>query len=182
MAIYTKRGDGGETGLFTPKGKKEKRVDKDSLIIETIGAIDELNSFLGLTVSFSNNAQLTSYLKDIQKNLMSINSINAGKDLDFTSKETKKLEKVIDEFDKNISPLSNFILPGGTVFAAHLQYARTLVRRVERRIVSLSKEEKIKPQILAYLNRLSDFLFIMARYVNFEARVDEVLWPERKKK
>jgi ATP:cob(I)alamin adenosyltransferase len=147
-----------------------------------LGTIDELNSFLGVTISFSNISEITSFLRQIQKNLLTISSIIAGKKLTFSISETRKLEKIIDKYEKTLPSLRNFILPGGTVFAVHLHYARSLARKVERNVVALSKERKVSPKILAYLNRLSDFLFILARYVNNEAKVNEEVWLGNKRK
>jgi cob(I)alamin adenosyltransferase len=176
MVIYTKRGDKGETSMFDEASSQRVRVSKNSLIVEVLGAIDELNSFLGVTVSFSNLPEITSYLKEVQKNLLTIGSITAGSKLVFSSYQTKKLEKQIDKLEGTLPVLSNFILPGGTVIASHLQFARTLARRAERAMVSLANEEKIKPQILTYLNRLSDFIFMLARFANSEAGLKEEIW------
>lgn len=182
MAIYTKRGDGGKTSLLSGGGGRKKLISKDSLKLEVLGTIDELNSFLGVTISFSNITELSSYLKQVQNNLLTICSIIAGKKFTFSMLETKKLEKIIDKFEKALPSLKHFILPGGTVFASHLQYARSLARKAERIVVKLSKKEKVSSKILAYLNRLSDFLFILARYANFEAKVKEEIWLSDKKK
>jgi cob(I)alamin adenosyltransferase len=182
MAIYTKMGDGGKTSLYDKSGGKRKRVSKDSLKIEVIGVIDELNSFLGVTISFSNISEISFYLKEAQRSLLTISSIIAGKKLRFNLSETKKLEKIINKFEKNLPALSNFILPGGTVLASHLQFVRSLARKAERRIASLSQKEKVNSSILVYFNRLSDLLFILARFANFEAKVSEEVWLESKRK
>lgn len=162
--------------MYDAASAQRKRVSKDSLKVEVLGSVDELNSFLGVAISFSNLAEVSSYLKDIQKNLLAIGSITAGGKLNFTSNQTKKLEKLIDKFEGTLPVLSNFILTGGTVLASHLQYARSLTRRAERNMVSLSKIEKVDADILTYLNRLSDFLFMLARYVNWEAGIKEEIW------
>jgi len=176
MVIYTKKGDKGVTSVCDAVSGKKKRVSKDSLKIEVLGLIDELNSFLGIVISFSNLTEVSSYLKDVQKNLMIIGSFFAGDKLKLSAFQIKKLENLIDKLEDKLPKLSNFILPGGTVLASHLQYARSLARRAERGIVSLSKTQKTDSQILAYMNRLSDFLFILARFVNFEARLKEEVW------
>lgn len=166
MSIYTRKGDRGETGLYKGGGES-----KNSLRIEAIGAIDEANSWLGITGGF----------EDIQKNLMTISSILAGADLKLPSTKTKKLERGIDGLEKLLPPLKNFILPGGGKIGAQLHYARTLVRRAERAVVGLSKKEKVKPEILVYLNRLSDYLYIKAREENFKKGVKEDVWKLQKK-
>ena len=176
MVIYTKKGDEGETSLYDAKNTQRKRVSKDSLRIEAIGAADELNSFLGVCRFFNNDPRLIKLLKDIQNDLFTIGSILAGSKLRFTVVKTRRLEKVIDELEGTLPVLKNFILPGGAVGAAQLHYARTVARRAERKVVTLSKSEKVKLQILAYLNRLSDYLFILARNVNYEARISEDIW------
>lgn len=182
MVIYTKRGDKGETSLYDERSSQRIRVSKGSLRVEALGAIDELNSFLGITISFSNNSQITMYLKEIQKNLLVIGSITAGSGLKFSISETSKLEKVIDNLEGELPVLKNFVLPGGTAFSSHLHYSRSLARRAERVMVSLSKKEIINQSQLVYLNRLSDFLFMLARFVNFEAMVKEETWSGKKRR
>jgi cob(I)alamin adenosyltransferase len=177
MAIYTKKGDKGETSLYVGK-----RVLKDSLVINAIGAIDELNSYFGVVISVSEDPQPKKILKDIQKDLLTIGSILSGSDLRFFKNRTTKLEKMIDELEGKLPPLKHFIIPGGTRVAAHLQYARSLVRRAERAVVALSKEEKVKPQIFTYLNRLSDLVFMLAREVNYKMGVKEETWIGKKGK
>ena len=168
--------------MYDEASSQRTRVSKDSLKVEALGAIDELNSFLGVTLAFSNFPEITTYLKEVQRNLLTIGSITAGSKLGFYSSSTKKLEKIIDRFEGELPVLSNFVLPGGTVISSHLQYARVLARRAERAVVSLAKIDMVKSQILAYLNRLSDFLFMLARYANFEAKVTEEIWSGKKKK
>lgn len=182
MAIYTKRGDKGETSLYDEASSQRIRVSKNSLRIKALGAVDELNSFLGITISFSNVPEITTYLKAIQKNLLTLGSITAGSKLRFSSLETKKIEKIIDKLEGELPVLANFILPGGTVFSSHLQYTRSLARRAERATVALAKESKVKPDVLTYLNRLSDFLFMLARFANFDTGVVEEIWVGNKKK
>lgn len=174
MAIYTKKGDRGETSLF---GKKD-RVSKDSLRVCTMGAIDEANSFLGITLS--ENPELKE-LKKIQKDLFSIGAILAGAHLRFPKTKTKRMEKRIDGIEGKLPALKNFILPGGTKTSANLFFARTLVRRAERKLVSLNKKDPLKPEILVFINRLSDYLFILAREVNYEEGIKEEVWKARRK-
>ena len=172
MPIYTKKGDKGTTSLYGSK----KECSKNSLVFEAIGGIDELNSYLGVCTSFSENPNTSILLKSIQADLLVVGSILGGSNLKFHSVKVGKLEKYIDRFQKDMPRLKNFIIPGGTELASHLHFARSLSRRAEREVVRLSKEEKIKPQILIYLNRLSDLLFMMARYANFESDVEDEIW------
>jgi cob(I)alamin adenosyltransferase len=145
MAIYTKRGDGGKTGLFGSK----KRISKNTKIICALGALDEANSYLGVI----NNIKL----KNIQENLMLISSIIAGAKLNFSKEVVTKLEQEIDKLEAKLPPLTGFILPRG-----ELMFARALVRRAERELVSL----KLPKPVFAYINRLSDYLFVLSRTTN----------------
>lgn len=176
MSIYTKKGDRGKTGLYS----SNNRLTKDSPRISAVGAVDELNSFLGVVISMAEDASLVIILKEIQKDLLTMGSIIGGSDLRFSMAKTRKIEKVIDRLEKELPKLSNFIVPGGTKTAARLHFARTLVRRAEREIVSLSKEETVKPQILTYLNRLSDGLFMLARSVNYRKNIKEETWKVKR--
>lgn len=171
MAIYTKKGDAGDTGLYSGK-----RISKSSLVVQAIGAIDEANSFLGVVNSFSEDSNLTLKIKEVQKNLFKIGSALAGAKAGVSSKATKKLEKEIDRLEGTLPVLKNFILPGGTKEASLLFMARTFVRRAERLVVTLNITEEVRPQILIYLNRLSDYLFMLAREVNFREKIKEEAW------
>ncbi len=176
MAIYTKKGDTGETSLFDSNLSKGKRISKDSLRIQAVGSLDELNSYLGVCKAHTKNRHVGTQIKYVQKNLLTISSILAGSKLRFTKVHTKKLEELIDQMDKSLPKLTNFIVLGGSKSATHIQHARTVARRAERVVVSLNKEEKIKPQILAYLNRLSDYLFVLARKMDFDKGKKETVW------
>jgi cob(I)alamin adenosyltransferase len=177
--IYTRKGDDGTTSLGT-----RQRVSKDSPRIQTYGTIDELNSVLGLAISQGLTPRLIEELARIQNELFHL-----GSSLSFPDGETKQyqvprieqrhidtLEKLIDELNAEVGPLENFILPGGSPGAAALQLARTVCRRAERMAVTLSKTEDIRPFDLAYLNRLSDALFVMGRYENKQKGNAEPLW------
>jgi cob(I)alamin adenosyltransferase len=166
MAIYTKTGDGGETRVFDPKTKKLIAVSKSSKIIETIGNIDELNSLLGVI------GELT----DIQGDLFTINAILAGTKLSFDGAKTKKLEKEIDKLEKTLPVQKNFIYYGGDPKAAFLFLARAVARRAERSLVSLPDLTANRYQLIIYLNRLSDYLFIKAREINFKSGLKENAW------
>lgn len=169
MAIYTKKGDKGETSLATGE-----RVSKDSLRIEAIGAIDEVNSFLGTI--FPKEKRIINILKAVQKDLFTFGAILAGTSLSFPRSKAKKLERVIDDLEGRLPVLKNFILPRGTPEASKLFFARALVRRAERRLAALAKEEKIKSNLSPYLNRLSDALFMLGRWENFKLGVKEEVW------
>lgn len=181
MAIYTKRGDKGKTSLYDKTLEQRKRTSKDSLRIEALGAIDELNSYLGVVISSSEDLVLNKKLKEVQGNLLTIGSQLAGSKLRFFKTNTRRLEKEIDEMEGRLSVLTNFILPGGGRTASNLQYARTLVRRAERRLVSLNEKITVKPQTLTYLNRLSDYLFMLARDANSKMEVKDEVWVRGKK-
>lgn len=181
VAIYTKKGDRGETALYDPLAASTKRIPKDSLRINAIGAVDELNSFLGIVLSGSTDKELNKLLKELQNNLFNIGGVLAGAKLSFPISKTKKLEKIIDKLEETLPVLKGFILPGGGEVAARLFFARALVRRAERVVVSLSREESVKPEILIYLNRLSDFLFMLARWVNFKEGKKEEPWIGKKR-
>jgi cob(I)alamin adenosyltransferase len=175
MPIYTKKGDRGKTSLFSSTGKK-RRVTKDAAIVEALGALDELNSFLGIARSFNERSQRDVFLQGIQNNLFTICSVLAGAKLPFAEAETEKLEKEIDKIDSKVPKIANFVFSQGSPLATHLTYARALSRRAERRVVALSKQKKVPPQILKYLNRLSDMLFMLFRQVNFETKIKETTW------
>jgi len=190
MAIYTKRGDTGETSLYDRGGTQRIRISKDSMRIRAIGAIDELNSWVGVCIAVGQQSKIKfkreKILEDIQGDLFTIGSILAGSDLRFSISKTNKLEKIIDEFEGKLPVLKNFILPGGSLLGGYLHLGRTVARRAERGVVSLSlslrnqKEFKnkrvISESVLPYLNRLSDFLFMLARYTNISSGEKEKIW------
>lgn len=174
MAIYTRTGDKGSTKVIDPKTQELVKISKTSKKIKTIGAIDELNSFLGIVKSESTeNKKLIS---DIQRNLFTINSILAGAKLKFSKVQTRKLEKQIDKWEGTMPVLKNFIIYGGTHEATHIFYARALCRKAERALVGFSKVENIKESVLTYMNRLSDFLFMFARSINYKSGEKEEPW------
>ncbi len=182
MKIYTKTGDKGKTNLFG--GKK---VWKDDQRISAYGTIDELNAQLGVTITEIKNQELINILKGIQNELFSVGSDlatpfeNEPKNFlipRIDEKNITKIEILIDEIDSKLPELKNFILPGGTKGAANLHLARTICRRAEREIVSLNKTEKINPFIVVYINRLSDFLFVLSRYENHFENVSDTVWQK----
>ena len=180
MKIYTKKGDRGTTYLF--RGGK---VSKDSLRVEAFGDVDELNSVLGWVRTTGIEADVDDVLDRIQNDLFRIGAdlatpaekVSEG---DYVLRlETKAhvfLEEAIDSFDAKLPPLKDFILPGGSGPAAALHVARTVCRRAERSTVALKNREEVNPQALIYLNRLSDLLFVFARYENKTAGTDETTW------
>lgn len=168
MTVYTKTGDKGKTGTFGGK-----RISKSSKLIQAIGAIDELNSYIGIIESESDEDK--SRLVQIQRNLFTINSILSGAKLELPRDATKKLEREIDEMEGKMPVLANFIIYSGTSKATKIYFARALARRAERALVDLGF--KIYDlRILAYMNRLSDYLFTMARFENFKKKVKEEMW------
>lgn len=180
--IYTKRGDAGETSLVGGQ-----RVPKDALRIEAYGTIDELNAFVGLAaVSCADDsrlAALATILRRVQHELFNLGSILATMPADvhpqqprITSAETAQLEREIDAMNANLAPLRSFVLPGGTRLNAELHVTRTVCRRAERLLVALAREESVPPEVIPYLNRLSDAMFVWSRWVNHALGVAEALW------
>jgi cob(I)alamin adenosyltransferase len=177
--IYTKTGDEGMTGLGGGQ-----RVAKDSLRVEAYGTVDELNSHIGVALAIGLCQRLASALPAIQNQLFDL-----GADLatpatsqarhpvpTVQQRHIEALEHLIDELNEVVGPLTNFLLPGGSPGAAQLHVARTVCRRAERTATTLARDEQIGPTVLPYLNRLSDALFVMARYENHERGVAEPLW------
>ena len=179
MAIYTKTGDRGETKVFDKKTGQLTKISKTSCKIASIGAIDELNSFLGVVKSFGADKDLQKKVTEIQGNLFTINSILAGGKLSFGKTKTKSLEKEIDKWEGTLPVLKNFIYYGGSQESSLIFYARALCRKAERSVVSLGKKQKISEAILIYINRLSDYLFILARSENHKRRLEERVWKKK---
>ncbi len=174
MRIYTKTGDQGETGLFGGK-----RVRKDSPRIHAVGSVDELNALVGACRTFKVLPRVDEMLHSVQRHLYTVGA-DLGTPADGKSKvpritkdDAALLEQWIDELSEFLKPLEHFILPGGCSAAARLHVACSVCRRAERAAVTLADTEKIGDPVLQYLNRLSDLLFVMARYVNNDAGVEE---------
>ena len=180
MKIYTKTGDKGETGLFGGE-----RVSKDSLRISAYGTIDELNSFIGLTITEVGDKSVKENLLKIQNQLFVVGSDLATPE----DEKTKKLniqrtpasyyadiEKMIDEYDEQLEELRNFILPGGSKGAAMLHVCRTICRRAEREVVALKNSVTIGENIIIFLNRLSDLLFVLSRFENKVSNHPDTIW------
>lgn len=180
--VYTRTGDDGTTGLGGGQ-----RVGKDSARIEAYGAVDELNAVIGVALLADLDTRVAAELGRIQNELFHL-----GSDLCVLEEDKERLpvpsieeshvlalEAVMDELSTDLEPLQNFVLPGGGAGAAHLHVARTVCRRAERHLVALAAAEAVGEFTVRYLNRLSDALFVMARYENAGKGVADVLWDSR---
>ena len=182
MKIYTKSGDKGKTSLFGGE-----RVSKDAHRIEAYGTIDELNSAIGVIRAMKPAVDVDRILNRIQHDLFLLGADLATPRTKGQKKvprveehDVEHLERTIDRLDSSLEPLRQFVLPGGSRIAAEIHSVRTICRRAERRLVELSRKSDIGTTPLVYINRLSDLLFVMARYVNKEDKVEEVKWnPDR---
>lgn len=179
--IYTKTGDAGETSLFGGR-----RLSKDHLRIDAYGTVDELNSFLGLVSDVLEEEANRVLVRQIQSRLFDMGASLASDPEKFSSGPTLResdivsLEEAIDRMDAALPPLKNFILPGGHLSVSYCHLARCVCRRAERLVVALARTEPVDEIVVKYLNRLSDFLFILARYQGFALGIPEVLWQGRK--
>ncbi len=178
MNIYTKTGDRGDTSLFGGQ-----RVPKDALRIEAYGTVDELNSVLGIVRADNADTEIDEILAGVQDQLFDLGAdLATPRSADkkpikrIETRDAQQLEKVIDELEPTLKPLRSFILPGGSPVAARLHFARTVCRRAERAVVRLSRNEDIGESVMSYLNRLSDMLFVLARYANQKSKVPEIKW------
>lgn len=184
MKIYTKTGDKGTTALYGGN-----RVSKASARVESYGNIDELNSFIGLAKSEITDEKVLNQLKKIQFDLFTLGSESAtptdkltlanGKSrltLMISETEIEELENWMDEYETQLEPLQYFILPGGGKSATALHVCRTVCRRAERSLVFLNESEEVRPELIKYLNRLSDYLFVLARYVSKLSEEKEEYW------
>ena len=180
--IYTRKGDEGETSLGGGQ-----RVPKDSARVAAYGTVDELNSAIGVALTHSLSLRLTETLAVIQNELFHLGSDLAFREEDkqtyplpqIEERHVQELEALIDELNDIVGPLQNFVLPGGSMGAAHLHAARSICRRAERDVLTLSRQEPVGSWVMAYLNRLSDLLFVMARYENKQLGTAEPLWNSR---
>ncbi|HUQ69342.1 MAG TPA: cob(I)yrinic acid a,c-diamide adenosyltransferase [Planctomycetaceae bacterium] len=177
--IYTKSGDGGETSLGDGM-----RVPKTHPRIVAYGGVDELNSVLGVAIAAGVSADLKRMLVHIQNDLFDVGADLCLPEseapppyppLRVATEQVTQLERWIDEVNERLSPLTSFVLPGGSLTAAHLHAARTVCRRVEIGVIALAEDEAVNPQVTMYLNRLSDLLFVLARAANRDGE-DDVLW------
>ncbi|MFH1741709.1 MAG: cob(I)yrinic acid a,c-diamide adenosyltransferase [bacterium] len=182
--VYTKTGDDGTTGL-----RGGIRARKDDPRLETCGTVDELNSSVGLALAVLKKAApgvswetLKTDLRSIQQQLCNIETLlltpepNSATDPKITVQDVELLEKSIDRMSADLPPLDKLILPGGGLASAHLHICRAICRRVERRCVALEPSQPVSDVILRYLNRLSDHLFVAARWVAFQVGEDEIHW------
>ena len=181
MKIYTKTGDKGETSPLSGS-----RVSKSDLRIESYGTVDELNSYLGLIRDHIDDPALKEFITSIQEYLFTIGSHLAddGK-RDFNLPELSEdfiltLEASIDSMNETVPPMTNFILPGGLPVISYIHIARTICRRAERRVVNLQSQESRYDLVVRYLNRLSDYLFVLARYMHAKLGIEEILWKPAK--
>ncbi|HYG74786.1 MAG TPA: cob(I)yrinic acid a,c-diamide adenosyltransferase [Planctomycetota bacterium] len=179
--IYTRTGDNGTTGLGGGQ-----RVPKDSERIEAYGTVDELNSCIGVAVAAGLDGELTAMFRPIQNDLFHLGSDLCVLEEDkkkykmaqIEERHVKQLEKFIDKLQLSLKPLENFILPGGTMGSAQLHVCRCVCRRAEREILRLMRKESVGPYVIKYVNRLSDLLFVMARYENLKKNAPDVLWDQ----
>lgn len=177
--IYTKTGDQGETGLGDGS-----RVPKDHPRVVAYGEVDELNAVLGLLLAQHPQVQEADLLRSIQNDLFDVGADlcrpqssdeSPGQRLRVQPQQVARLEQAIDRLNANLKPLTSFVLPGGQPAAAWCHLARTVCRRAERAVVTLMRQETINPQVLIYLNRLSDLLFVLGRVYNAGGKAD-ILW------
>jgi len=178
VRIYTRTGDGGETGLLGGR-----RVRKSVLRVEAYGELDELNACLGLAVAAVTDAGTVDLLTRIQRHLFALSArvadARAGEPAEktaFPETNVAEIERAIDEAEETLPSLKSFVLPGGSDAAARLHLARTVCRRAERRLVALAGQGDVPAVFLAYLNRLSDLLFVLARAANLRAGVPDIPW------
>lgn len=174
--IYTRTGDKGTTGLGDGT-----RVNKDSLRVEAMGDVDELNAVIGLLItellSAQSSAHLLPLLTHIQHDLFNLGGeICIPNYVMIEATRVDALENAIDDLNDSLEPLKEFILPGGTKAAAYCHLARTVCRRAERLLIKLSRDEAVTAISLQYINRLSDLLFVLCRIINKDAGVSDVLW------
>ncbi len=181
IMLYTKSGDDGKTSLF----HCDQRMSKSSLVAEALGSLDEANSFLGVVKAKLAERNITLFsvgperaadiIQEMQENLFTIQAEVAGADKDVNAEKIKEVEDLISSIEKEIPPITSFIIPGGCTESAELDFARTLIRRTERQVVAVVEEGivKVSPNTLAYINRLSSLLFALARLSAHKSGVKE---------
>jgi len=182
LKIYTGFGDSGRTQLFGGQ-----IVDKDDIRVDTYGHADELNSHLGLIISHLEAQEWITFMRDIQKDIFKISTElatpydkkNKISEIVIQTNDIKKIENKIDDLEPSLPSLKNFILPGGSELAANIHITRTICRRLERRLAKFAKIETLEKNILVYINRLSDFLFVFARYINKISGAEDITWSQK---
>lgn len=181
MKIYTKKGDSGKTSLLGGT-----RVAKSHERIEAYGTIDELNSFLGMVSDLDSDAARVIFIRNIQSRLFTIGSSLAAETVrskdfkpDLEEADVLALENAIDQMNETLPTMKNFILPGGSQLVSSSHIARTVCRRVERLVVKLAESEEMEEIIIRYLNRLSDYLFVLARKQAHDLDIEEIPWKPR---
>ena len=182
MKIYTRGGDAGETGIWGGV-----RLAKDDLRIEAMGSVDECNATIGIALAVGVPERAIDVLVRVQNTLFVVGSDlmapqHAGPGASVprvTGIDVADLERVIDEFEADLPDLRNFILPGGSLPAAHVHFARTACRRAERQVTALARVSEVSAEVKAYLNRLSDLLFVIARFINSHDGNGDIVWVAR---
>jgi cob(I)alamin adenosyltransferase len=182
MPIYTRTGDNGTTSLLGGK-----RVLKSHLRIEAYGTIDELVSYIGLLRDKSPSEEIREELVKVQDKLMVVASLLAADCEDCSSslpklyeEDVQHLEETINKMDRDLPPLNNFVLPGGHPTVSFCHISRNVCRRAERYTIRLNEESKVSPLTISYLNRLSDYLFVLARKISSDLGIKEVIWQPKK--
>lgn len=180
MPIYTKTGDKGQTSLLGGE-----RISKSDLRVSSYGEVDELNACIGIIISFSKEDEISKQLEEIQEDLFTIGAHLASKKSAvglpmLPLHRITNMEEQMDKIEEELGQLRHFILPGGSKTSALLHLARAICRRAERSIISLGEKEKVSEDIVIYLNRLSDYLFMLARKSNKNDNVEEIVWKSSK--
>ena len=177
--VYTRTGDAGKTSLVSGT-----RVDKDDVRVEAYGTVDELNSNLGVLLHSTklDDPEIIAVIRKAQNKLFNIGAYLANDKADalygVKKEDVEQLEKMMDQMNEGLPPAQGFVLPGGTRLSAQADRCRTVTRRAERRVVSLAKVAAVDPLVLEYLNRLSDFFFVFARFNNINNQVEEIYWDK----
>ena len=176
MKIYTKTGDDGNTGL-----QGDYRISKSHSRIMAYGTVDEANASIGIVLTNTLDDDIRQVLTQIQNELFLLGSDLSNQNLNdlknrISLESVEKLEEIIDKFELELSPITNFILPGGNVAAAQIHQVRTIVRRAETLVVKLSDKDEINSNCIKYLNRLSDLMFVMGRLINKRNDVEDIIW------
>lgn len=175
--LYTRKGDKGDTYFFGSK----KRASKSSCQTEALGALDEINTLLGICRARAKGAEIqiegksiAAILEAVQQNLFIIQAAVAGADKKIAQPKIDDIEHIIDSVEKELPPIKTFFLPGATELSAFLDYARAVARKTERRVVEHSEKDEVAPEILSYLNRLSSLLYALVRIVNLKQGAKEI--------